>query len=193
MPRKRRSVVNDPRAPKRTKIKVNGKTLTIKQKQKWDKGRDDAEMRESFLSLIREGITNKDAAKACGCGTKYFQRRRKEDPEFEAAYQEAREDGNDVIRAEIKRRGVDGVKEPVYHDGKIVGYKRVYSDRLLEFLAKSRMDEFSDKQTVEHTHKFEGAAEQLTSKLAQMLGVPVPALPDNTVDAEYEVIDDGTK
>jgi len=185
MPRKGRKkpLVNDKLAPKRTTIKVNGKTLKIKQKQAYDKGRFDAEMREGYLALIREGFTNKDAAAACGCGTKYFQRRRKEDPDFEQAYQDARADGDDVIRAEIKRRGVDGVKRAIYHDGKVVGHKQEYSDNLLMFLAKSRMPtEFGDKQQVEHTHKFEGAAEQLADKIAGILGVAAPALPPSNPD-----------
>lgn len=186
MPRKtakKSPLIHDPRAPVKAKIKVNGRTLTIKQKASHDKGRFDTEMREGYLSLIREGITNKDAAAACGAGTKYFKRRRDADPEFEQAYQEARADGDDVIRAEIKRRGVDGVKRAIYHDGKVVGHKQEYSDPLLMFLAKSRMPtEFGDKQTIEHSHKFEGAAEQLVDKMATILGVKVPELPPQNPD-----------
>ena len=196
MPRKSRkkSIVNDPRAPKRTRIKINGKTIQIKQKQAYDKGRFDTEMREGYLALIREGVTNKDAAAACGAGTKYFQRRRKEDPDFEQAYQEARADGDDVIRAEVHRRGVEGVKQAIYHDGKVVGHKQVYSDNLLMFLAKSRMpDEFGDKQTIDHNHKLDGAAEVLVDKIASILGAAAPALPPknpDVIDAEYEEIEE---
>lgn len=186
MPRKtaqKSPLIHDPRAPVKARIRVNGKTLTIKQKASHDKGRFDTEMREGYLSLIREGITNKDAAAACGAGTKYFKRRRDLDPEFEQAYQEARADGDDVIRAEIKRRGVDGVKRAIYHDGKVVGHKQEYSDNLLMFLAKSRMPtEFGDRQTVEHSHKFEGAAEQLVDKMASILGVAVPKMPPRNPD-----------
>lgn len=179
MPRKNRSkkpsLINDPLEPTRIRIKVNGKVLKIKQKVAYDKGRFDVEMREGYLSLIREGFTNKDAASSCGCCTKYFQRRRKEDAQFEQDYQDARGDGDDVIRGEIKRRGVDGVKTAIYHDGRVVGHKQAYSDNLLMFLAKSRMPtEFGDKQTVDHIHKLEGAAESLVSKLAQMVGLPEP-------------------
>lgn len=175
MPRKK-SLINDPRAPTKQKIKLpSGKTMTLRRKQAYDKGRWDTQMREQYLALIREGVTNKDAASACGCGTKYFQRRRKEDPEFEAEYQLARADGDDVIRAEIHRRGVDGVKRAIYHDGKVVGHKQEYSDNLLMFLAKSRMpEEFGDKQAVEHTHKLDGAAEGLLQKMSQMLGNKLP-------------------
>ena len=179
----RKSLINDPRAPQKVKIKVNGKTLTIKQKQKWDKGRDDTEMREGYLSLIREGYTNKDAAAACGCSSQYFRRRRKEDPAFQEQYEIAREDGNDVIRGEIKRRAVDGILEPVYQKGMLVGHKKVFSDNLLVHLSKSRMpEEFGDKQTVQHNHKLDGASEALVQKIGQILKVPVPELPPSNPD-----------
>lgn len=197
MPRKERqksvyhrSLVNDPLAPKYTKLKLpSGKVLNLKVKVAYDKGRFDTEMREQYLAMIREGFTNKDAAAACGCGTKYFQRRREQDPTFEADYQAARADGDDVIRAEVHRRGVDGVKRAIYHDGKIVGHKQEYSDQLLMFLAKSRMpNEFGDRIQAEHTVKFDGAAEGLINKIAGILGVKVPALPpinpDDIEDAE---------
>lgn len=190
MPRKtakKSPLLHDKRAPKRVKLKVNGKQITIKQKAAHDKGRFDAEMREGYLSLIREGFTNKDAAAACGAGTKYFKRRRDLDPAFEQAYQEARADGDDVIRGEIKRRGVDGVKRAIYHDGKVVGHKQEYSDQLLMFLAKARMpDEFGDKQTVNHNHKLDGAAEGLVTKLAGLLGMEVPEKKPQLIDYDAE-------
>lgn len=195
MPRRKKSLINDPLAPTKHRVKLpSGKKIILKRKKAYDKGRFDTEMREQYLALIREGVTNKDAAAACGCGTKYFQRRRKEDPEFEKAYQEARADGDDVIRAEIHRRGVKGVKRAIYHDGKVVGHKMEYSDQLLMFLAKSRMPyEFGDRQRVDHVHKFEGAAEQLVDKMATMLGVKPPALPPqnpDVIDAEYTEVDE---
>lgn len=195
MPRRKKPLVNDPLAPTKHRVKLpSGKKLTIKRKKAYDKGRFDTQMREQYLALIREGVTNKDAAAACGCGTKYFQRRRKEDPQFEQDYQDARADGDDVIRAEVHRRGVEGVKRAIYHDGKVVGHKLEYSDQLLMFLAKSRMPaEFGDRQQVDHVHKFEGTAETLIEKMATMLGVKPPALPPrnpDVIDAEYTEVDE---
>lgn len=190
--RKRSTIVNDPRAPTyHTAVLPSGKKVTLKRKKAYDKGRFDTEMREQYLALIREGLTNRDAAASCGCGTRYFKRRRDEDPEFEKDYQEARADGDDIIRAEINRRGVEGVKRAIYHDGKVVGHKQEYSDQLLMFLAKSRMPaEFGDRQTVDHVHKFAGAAETLVGKMASMLGVAVPALPPRNPDIiDVEVIE----
>ncbi len=184
----KRPLVIDKRAPTKSEVLLpSGRKITLKRKQAYDKGRFDTEMREQYLELIREGITNKDAAAACGCGTKYFQRRRKQDPLFEADYQDARGDGDDVIRGEIHRRGVAGVPQAVYHDGKVVGTKQIYSDQLLMFLAKSRMDEFKENQIdVSHTHKFAGAGETLIAKMANLMGLPIP---DEQTLIEGEIVD----
>lgn len=47
----------------------------------------------------------------------------------------------DEVDAEIRRRGIKGVKEPVYYQGEICGYVRKFSDLLLIFRAKALMPE----------------------------------------------------
>jgi hypothetical protein len=49
---------------------------------------------------------------------------------FAAACQEA----SDALEAEARRRALHGVEEDVYHQGRVVGTRRVYSDALLMFL-----------------------------------------------------------
>lgn len=49
---------------------------------------------------------------------------------FAAACQEA----SDALEAEARRRALHGVEEDVYHQGRVVGSRRVYSDALLVFL-----------------------------------------------------------
>ena len=61
------------------------------------------------------------------------------DPDYAAAFQEARQRSLDVIEQEIVRRGVKGYKEPIVYQGKITGYVRRFSDNLLMFRAK-RLD-----------------------------------------------------
>lgn len=83
-------------------------------------------------------------------------RHRDNDPEYAADVQTAialfREE---YIEAEIKRRAVDGVDEPVFgnnSDGEkvIVGWRKKYSDVLLLALAKRHMkDEYGDRVKVE--------------------------------------------
>lgn len=56
---------------------------------------------------------------------------------------------NDRVRAEVHRRAVDGFDRPIIggqFKDQVVAYERVYSDRLLECLAKARLTEFMPKE-----------------------------------------------
>lgn len=67
------------------------------------------------------------------------------DEQFSLLYNQAREAYNDALRAEIHRRAVVGVIEPIYQGGKLAGNVRKFSDVLLIFQAKARMPEYRDK------------------------------------------------
>lgn len=73
------------------------------------------------------------------------------DPDLHEAYEDARGRSPERIRAELQRRAIDGVLEPVFHQGEIVGEIRRYSDRLLLALAKARLPEFQDTTRIEVT------------------------------------------
>ena len=69
---------------------------------------------------------------------------------FKEQYGEAMAYFNEqVIEGEIKRRAVDGVVEDIYSNykgqGNVVGKKRVFSDKLLEMLAKANIAKFAEK------------------------------------------------
>lgn len=82
------------------------------------------------------------------------QRLRKLDPEFARRWNSALKRAGDNIDAEIHRRGVLGVSEPVFHNGKIVSKVRKYSDTLLIFFAKGLMPKkYRDNYTVQHKGK----------------------------------------
>jgi hypothetical protein len=88
------------------------------------------------------------------------------DEDFSFAFNQAKEDAKDVLRAEIYRRAVEGWDEPVTSAGKLVGTVRKYSDVLLIFHSKALMPEYREKHQVEmsgpggtpvqvqHTHDF---------------------------------------
>ena len=61
------------------------------------------------------------------------------DPAYAKEFEFANEAFNDKLRAEIRRRAVEGVLKPVWYKGHRVGAVREYSDTLLIFEAKSRM------------------------------------------------------
>lgn len=74
------------------------------------------------------------------------------DEDFFFAFNQAKEDAKDVLRAEIYRRGKEGYDEPVYHLGRYQGTVRKYSDTLLIFHAKALMPEYRDKSQVDVTN-----------------------------------------
>lgn len=73
----------------------------------------------------------------------------KDDPAYVERFGEAKQIAREVLVREAVRRGVEGIDEPVFGtlEGKnagsgIVGYKRVWSDRLLALLLAAKVPEF---------------------------------------------------
>lgn len=66
---------------------------------------------------------------------------RKTDQAFASDYTDAIEFGTDIIEDQATRRATLGVDEPVYQGGELVGVKRVFSDRLMEFILIGRRPE----------------------------------------------------
>lgn len=79
-----------------------------------------------------------------GRSTVYFWA--KVDKLFAVAFAEAQEEATDVCEQEARRRGVDGVLEPVYYQGDVVGHIRKYSDTcLLAILNAYRPEKFKNR------------------------------------------------
>lgn len=102
-----------------------------------------------FLRALAEGSTISEAAAAAGITSSAVYSRRKRDADFEEAYQTALEDSVDILEREARRRAVDGVEEPIYQGGQLVGTKTVYSDSLLALLLRGRRKEvFADRKEI---------------------------------------------
>lgn len=88
--------------------------------------------KEKFLEEIAGGATVTAAARATGkkSASGYY-RLRETDEKFASDWDAAREAGIDLAEDEVRRRGFEGVEEPVYQAGKQVGSVRKFSDRLL--------------------------------------------------------------
>ena len=63
------------------------------------------------------------------------------DKEYQTAFAEAEVAATDALIAEARRRATQGVSEPVYYKGEVVGAIQKYSDSLLMFLIKGALPE----------------------------------------------------
>lgn len=75
-----------------------------------------------------------------------------EDDDFMKYYQLAEKAHTHYLESEAQRRAVQGVKEPVFYQGEVIGHKVKYSDNLLMFLLKGKEPEqYRDNAKVEVT------------------------------------------
>jgi hypothetical protein len=97
-----------------------------------------ARARRGFLDALGTGWSVSAAAERAGRHRNRFYDLRERDEAFALEWAQAVEQGTQVLEDEARRREVDGVEEPVYQGGELVGAVRKYSDRLLEFLLRAR-------------------------------------------------------
>lgn len=75
----------------------------------------------------------------------------REDENFNAAYNNCMKVAAELHEDEMFRRASEGVLEPVFQGGQLVGSVRKFSDVLLIFSLKGAMpDKYADRQKVEH-------------------------------------------
>ena len=72
---------------------------------------------------------------------------KKENDEFRALFDEARAIGLGRCVDEAIRRGCHGFEEVIYKNGEIVGTKRRYSDKLLEFIIRGNFSQYKNVGT----------------------------------------------
>lgn len=99
---------------------------------------DTTAKKAAFLKAFLTAGTVLHAAKAAKIDRHSHYRWMKEDEEYAAAFRDAEVGVTELLEHEAQRRAKDGVEEPVFHDGAIVGHKLKYSDLLMIFLLKAR-------------------------------------------------------
>jgi len=102
-----------------------------------------------FLDAYAVHANIKLSAEAAGIHRSTVYDWQEHDEDFAFAFNLAKEDARDTLRAEIFRRAKEGWDEPVYQFGQYAGTVRKYSDTLLIFHAKMLMPEYRDKSTVD--------------------------------------------
>lgn len=110
--------------------------------------------RAAFLEGLASSASVTTACLLAGFGRRSAYDWRAADEDFAADWEDALEAGTDLMEDEMRRRAVEGVDEPRFHDGQICGHVRKCSDSLLIFMLKARRpDKYRDRAEVSHTGK----------------------------------------
>lgn len=94
--------------------------------------------KRAFLTAYVRAGTLAHAAEAAGVTPRAHYHWLETDPSYVDAYRAAINVAADTLESEAISRARDGWDEPVYQNGKLVGYVRKKSDTLLIFLLKGR-------------------------------------------------------
>jgi len=95
--------------------------------------------RDAFLTAFAELGTLTHAAARVGTDRSSHYYWLRNDPDYAGLFEEASQRANDALEREMRRRAIEGVDKPVFHNGKVVGSIREYSDTLLIFALKGSM------------------------------------------------------
>ena len=121
--------MNKKKAAKKTKPDSSKMTAAKKKRQ------------DAFLKEFKICATVTHAVRAAGIGRQTHYDWLKKDEEYQVAFAEAEIAATDALVAEARRRATEGVEEPVYYKGEVVGTIQKYSDTLLIFLLKGALPE----------------------------------------------------
>ena len=106
---------------------------------------------DAFLANLAECGVVKYAAELAGVSRSAPYDLADRDPVFKAEMAEANQAATQTAIREAWRRAVEGVDEPVFHQGSVCGLVRKYDSSLLMFLIKQRDPSFRESTKVEHS------------------------------------------
>lgn len=115
------------------KALVSSKTILAKKKRK------------AFLRVLAQTGKVAEAARACGFqDTSSLQNFRRKDEDFAKEWDNALESAAHVLEEEAIDRAINGVLEPTYYKGEVVGYTPKKSDALMMFLLRKLNPAYRD-------------------------------------------------
>ena len=100
-----------------------------------------ARRRARFLEVLSKCANVAAAARAAEFSRQHAYRLRARDPRFAAAWDEALAEAVDGLAQLAWQRAVEGVEEPVYYRGEVVGQRRRTCNQLLMFLLRAHRPE----------------------------------------------------
>ena len=133
--------------------------------------------RAKFLKKLAETGNVSAAARAAKASRSRAYQLKAEDAGFAEEWSDALEMATDALDAEARRRAVDGVDTPRFHQGQIAGSVKKYSDSLLMFLLRAhRPDLYRERAGLtnsrqdrhDDTEDYTGARDALADRLARL-------------------------
>lgn len=109
-----------------------------------------AAKKKKFLDVLAATGNVQKTCLAIGIGRKTVYHHRKKSEKFAQDWAAAKDIAIEALEDEAWRRAFEGVEEPVYHQGEIVGYKIKYSDTLLMHrLQAERPEKYQYRQKID--------------------------------------------
>lgn len=146
------------------KPKTTLPTFTPVPRKRMKRGGWSAERQREFIELLAETGSVRSACRRMGVGEHhiYKLRRLPGAESFRKAWEAALDIGMARIEDVAMDRAINGVEQPVYHRGELVGARTTYNDSLLMFMLRNR----SPQRFVEGTkaHRKPDAISQMQAK-----------------------------
>lgn len=125
-----------------------------------------------FLKALAETGNVSEAARKARLDRSNAYQIKRQDPAFAAAWDDALDMAVDQLEAEARSRAVEGVEQPRFHQGRICGTVRKYSDSLLMFLLRAHRPETfregKDAGSNDMERHLKGAKEKLAARLESL-------------------------
>ena len=103
-----------------------------------------------YLTIMRSTGSNTLALKAANCPRRIVTYMQASSPVFGAVLNDSLDESTDSLEDEARRRAVEGVDEPVFYQGAVVGHVKKYSDELLKMLLRAnRQTKYIVNKTVQ--------------------------------------------
>ena len=137
--------------------------------------------KRKIIETIKKNGGNQNAACAkvgVNFATHYYHR--KHDEVYAEKVEQAIQEACQEVEEAITHRAIDGVDEPIYFQGQLVGYKKAYSDNLLMERARALLPERYGKRQDVNINQNISVSESAKNKLADLLGI-------KTSEGNYEV------
>lgn len=130
-----------------------------------------AKERATILRCLSEGWSEVYARKKARVGKNSLTKYKKEHPKFAERMEEAKVEGTTTLEDAAYKRAVIGVKDPVVSNGRIITYKRKFSDGLLQQALQVRNPKYAVAKSTgaDFTDAMVGSAERLLYRLDSII------------------------